>query len=58
MNQCAIYVRYSSDLQSSTSIQDQQRLCRAYAERQGWTVVSLFEDAGLSGCGIEHHAVY
>jgi len=29
----AIYARYSSDLQSETSIDDQVRLCREYAER-------------------------
>ena len=54
MKRCAIYARYSSDLQSPTSIEDQQHLCRAYAERQGWTFFSVFEDAALSGFGIEH----
>src|SRR5262249_8954187 len=58
VKRCAIYARYSSDLQSPTSIEDQQRLCRAYAERQGWTVVSAFEDAALSGFGIEHRSGY
>jgi hypothetical protein len=58
VKRCAIYARYSSDLQSPTSIEDQQRLCRAFAERQGWTVVSAFEDAALSGFGIEHRPGY
>jgi site-specific DNA recombinase len=58
VKRCAIYARYSSDLQSPTSIEDQERLCRAYAERQGWTVVSAFEDAALSGFGIEHRPGY
>jgi DNA invertase Pin-like site-specific DNA recombinase len=58
VKRCAIYARYSSDLQSPTSIEDQQRLCRAFAERQGWTVVSVFEDAALSGFGIEHRPGY
>jgi DNA invertase Pin-like site-specific DNA recombinase len=58
VKRCAIYARYSSDLQSPTSIEDQQRLCRAYAERQGWAVVSVFEDAALSGFGIEHRPGY
>ena len=31
----AIYARYSSDLQSETSIDDQVRLCRESAERDG-----------------------
>lgn len=39
---CAIYARYSSDLQRPTSIEDQVRRCREFAERQGWTVVEEF----------------
>ena len=58
MKRCAIYARYSSDLQSPTSIEDQEHLCRTYAERQGWAVVSVFEDAALSGFGIEHRSGY
>jgi DNA invertase Pin-like site-specific DNA recombinase len=34
------------------------RLCRAFAERQGWTVVTTFEDAARSGFGIEHRPGY
>jgi site-specific DNA recombinase len=58
VKRCAIYARYSSDLQSPTSIEDQHQLCRAYAGRRGWTVVSVFEDAALSGFGIEHRPGY
>jgi len=36
---CAIYARYSSDMQSENSIDDQIRVCRARAEREGWQVV-------------------
>jgi site-specific DNA recombinase len=50
---CAVYSRYSSDLQSPTSIADQLALCRAHAERQAWTVVATFHDAALSGVGTE-----
>lgn len=39
---CAIYARYSSDLQRLTSIEDQLRRCREYAVQQGWTVVEEF----------------
>jgi site-specific DNA recombinase len=39
---CAIYARYSSDLQRLTSIEDQLRRCREYATQQGWTVVEEF----------------
>ena len=35
---CAIYARYSSDLQRDSSIEDQIRRCREYAERRGWFV--------------------
>ena len=34
----AIYARYSSDLSRDASIEDQVRLCRAYAVRAGWEV--------------------
>ena len=33
-------------------------LCRAHAERQGWDVVATFEDAALSGFGVEHRPGY
>ncbi|CAH0150504.1 recombinase family protein [Roseomonas sp. CECT 9278] len=44
-----LYARYSSDLQSAASIEDQLRLCTARAEREGWTIVSTFADAAISG---------
>jgi DNA invertase Pin-like site-specific DNA recombinase len=46
---CAIYARYSSDQQREASIEDQLRICRARAEREGWTVVETFTDAAISG---------
>ena len=46
---CVIYARYSSDNQSEHSIDDQVRICRARAEREGWQVVSVFTDYALSG---------
>jgi DNA invertase Pin-like site-specific DNA recombinase len=39
---CAIYARFSSDLQRLTSIEDQLRRCREFAAQQGWTVVESF----------------
>ena len=45
----ALYARYSSDLQSPASIEDQFRLCTARAEREGWTVVATFKDKAISG---------
>jgi len=45
----AIYARYSSDLQSETSIDDQVRLCREYAERNNMDVSAVFTDYAISG---------
>lgn len=45
----ALYARYSSDRQSEHSIEDQLRICREHAERQGWNVLASFQDAALSG---------
>jgi DNA invertase Pin-like site-specific DNA recombinase len=39
---CAIYARYSSDLQRETSIEDQIRKCRAFADAQGWIVLDPY----------------
>ena len=48
-DQAIIYARYSSDLQSPRSIDDQIRECRTYAERLGFEVVAAFSDAATSG---------
>ena len=45
----AIYARYSSDLQSASSIADQVHLCRDTAKRQGWRVGEVYSDAAISG---------
>lgn len=45
----AIYARYSSENQREASIDDQLRICRARAEREGWSVVGEFSDAAISG---------
>jgi site-specific DNA recombinase len=49
----AIYARYSSELQDHRSIEDQIRLCRSHAERQGWTVAEICTDYALSGATLE-----
>ena len=46
---CAIYARYSSDAQSDHSIEDQVRICRARAEREGWDVSEVYADYAISG---------
>src|SRR6185503_3339657 len=52
---CALYARYSSDLQRATSVEDQFRVAQTYAKQQGWTVdeTRLYSDAGISGSSIE-----
>ena len=45
----AIYARYSSDLQSENSIEDQVRLCRERAQQDGHTVAEVFTDYAISG---------
>ena len=45
----AIYARYSSDNQRDASIADQMRVCRAFAERQGWTIAQEYPDHAVSG---------
>jgi site-specific DNA recombinase len=56
----AIYARYSSDNQSEASIEDQVRVCRARAEREGWTVAEIYADYAISGASRDRprfHAV-
>ena len=45
----ALYARYSSDLQRDASIEDQLRICRAHADREGWTIAATFADHARSG---------
>ncbi|PZW36896.1 DNA invertase Pin-like site-specific DNA recombinase, partial [Humitalea rosea] len=44
-----IYARYSSEQQRDASIEDQVRICRARAEREGWQVVEVYVDHAMSG---------
>ncbi len=56
---CAIYARYSSDLQRDTSIDDQLRKCREWmSPKQGWSVVEEFvlADRGISGASLTGRA--
>lgn len=52
---CAIYARYSSDLQSPASIADQVRKCQEYAVQQGWKILAehTYTDAEISGAGVD-----
>ena len=49
MTRAAIYARYSTDMQSEASIEDQVRLCREYVAAQQGRVVEVFTDAAISG---------
>lgn len=49
-----IYARYSTDMQNERSIEDQISLCRAYAAREGLTIVAAFEDRAVSGASMRN----
>ena len=48
---CAIYARYSSDMQKQTSIEDQVRECRQFIERRQWELADgrVYSDYAISG---------
>jgi len=48
----ALYARYSTDNQRDASIADQFRVCRAYAEKQGWQIVEEYSDHAISGASL------
>lgn len=48
----ALYARYSSDNQRDASIVDQFRICRVYAEKQGWQIVEEYSDQAISGASL------
>src|SRR5258707_15857047 len=52
MTRVALYARYSSDNQRDASIEDQLRICREKAEREKWTIISTYKDAGISGASM------
>ncbi|MEC8196007.1 MAG: recombinase family protein [Pseudomonadota bacterium] len=45
----AIYARYSTDLQTDASIEDQHRLCARLIAGNGWHEAETYADRGLSG---------
>jgi len=52
MTTVALYARYSSDTQSPASIEDQFRVCRDLAARDGWSVAACYHDAAISGASM------
>jgi site-specific DNA recombinase len=57
MTRVAIYARYSSQKQSEVSIEDQLRICRERAAREGWTVTEAFSDMAISGASMQRPGV-
>jgi site-specific DNA recombinase len=49
LRRAAIYARFSSENQRDASIEDQVRICRARAEREGWVIAETFTDYAVSG---------
>ena len=48
----AIYARYSSNLQSNDSIEDQIRVCKQRIEKEGWTLTEIYSDHAISGASV------
>ena len=42
---CAIYARYSSEMQNELSIDDQISRCREEVGRRGWRVAGIYSDS-------------
>jgi len=49
MPKAAIYARFSSELSNEKSAEDQARVCRELAERNGWEVTEVYSDLAISG---------
>jgi hypothetical protein len=49
---CALYLRYSTDRQNERSPEDQEAVCRAYMERNGYSVVAVYVDRAKSGASV------
>ena len=49
MKPAVIYARYSSDSQTEQSIEGQLRVCKEYAEKNGYEVVATYIDRAMTG---------
>ena len=45
----AVYARFSSNLESDASIEDQVRQCHRRIEQEGWSLTEVYSDAAISG---------
>ena len=52
MLKAVIYARFSTDMQRDASIEDQIRLYKEYAARQGIKVVATYSDRATSGASL------
>jgi DNA invertase Pin-like site-specific DNA recombinase len=59
MTQCLIYCRVSTEEQAEKgySLDTQEKLCRDYAERNGYQVTGVFRDEGKSGTTLSRPAL-
>jgi len=60
MKRCAIYARFSTEMQRATSLEDQIRNCRRFAAQLGWEVSDeqVYTDTAVSGFGVEQRPAY
>ena len=49
----AIYARYSTDMQSHASIEDQLRICHRLISNRGWVAVQNYSDEAISGTSLQ-----
>ena len=49
----ATYARYSTDMQSSASIEDQLRICHRMIADRGWIAAQDYSDAAISGASLQ-----
>ncbi len=52
MTRVALYARFSTDMQSQSSVDDQMRITAERAEREGWKVIQKYADHGISGASM------
>ena len=60
MKRCAIYARFSTEMQRTASLEDQIRNCRRFAAQSGWEILEdhVYQDSAVSGFGVEHRPAY
>lgn len=49
MSNAVIYARFSSHRQREASIEQQEKICREFAEKNGYTILAVYADRAISG---------